>query len=146
MACPPKPPLRQLSDETLDFFFHHLFLPPKLPGEDDASPIVEQHLIRFVLDCLRLFSANSEPQRRPAVHAAIELMENMERTMNDQGHIHSGGMRQVLERLGSTGMTQSPYFLKQLLIITSTLQMDMLPFMLLPRMLGCSSRERHLPS
>lgn len=98
----------QLTDDALHYVFHHLFLPPKLPGGDDASPAFEKQLIQFVLDCLLLFHNDVEHEARPAIDAAIDLMRNMERTRNDQGHIHADGMKWVLGRLASMGITNPP--------------------------------------
>ncbi|KAF7548331.1 hypothetical protein G7Z17_g7108 [Cylindrodendrum hubeiense] len=82
-AVDAKPP--KLAQDAIDYFFHHLFLSPKLPGEHDNSSERDDHLINFILDSLKLFLVGAHPDHSAAVKAAICMMENMKLARDSHG-------------------------------------------------------------
>lgn len=86
----------KLAKENLKYFFHHIFLPPKLPGGQDSSGEKDESLIDFVLDSLRLFLFQAHPDHTAAVKAAICMAENMKDARDALGMLRESRTQSVL--------------------------------------------------
>ncbi|KAI9890486.1 MAG: hypothetical protein M1814_003970 [Vezdaea aestivalis] len=60
----------------LQYIFNHVFLPPRLPQEDDESPAKATALIEHFLEALRLFY-DSLPEERLRWIRCIKMLENI---------------------------------------------------------------------
>lgn len=101
----------KLAKEILKYFFHHIFLPPELPGEHDSSGKKDELLIDFVLDSLRFFLLQAHTDHIPAVKAAICMIENMKDARDALGRLQESGTQSVLTQIPSNGMVLSRVFL-----------------------------------
>ncbi|RGP77963.1 hypothetical protein FLONG3_3920 [Fusarium longipes] len=87
------------SKNHVDYLFHHLFLPAKLPGGDDTSASNTAFLIDFVLKSLRGFVLRSSGDDVATVQPVISMMQNMQNTMNSDGLLDSVGIQKILQDL-----------------------------------------------
>ncbi|KAJ3543984.1 hypothetical protein NM208_g3286 [Fusarium decemcellulare] len=88
-----------ITGERLDYLFNHLFLPPKLPGDDDSSASNDAFLINFVHGVLHQFLAESCPEYHAAIRVCISMMERMKTSRNALGHLAETGARGTLQKL-----------------------------------------------
>ncbi|KAJ3489573.1 hypothetical protein NLG97_g5962 [Lecanicillium saksenae] len=82
---------------TFDYIYHHIFLPPQLPGADDASPKSEASLLNFVHQSLQRFLPSRHDEK--SVKAGIALVDFLQKSRNPQGHLKEAGVREVLQEL-----------------------------------------------
>lgn len=95
------------------FLIHHVFLPPKLPQEDDASGQDQEYLAQQALEALRTFKAAHEDAtlgtQATAIGAATSAVSNLLRVHNfssdeSDATINSEDLQEALEDLVKTGM------------------------------------------
>ncbi|KAI3322851.1 hypothetical protein HD806DRAFT_544884 [Xylariaceae sp. AK1471] len=67
------------NSDTLLYIFNHLFLPSKLPQQDDYNAQCEKSLLSITIDGLIAWRSCSEPARRGQADAAISTIRNMQR-------------------------------------------------------------------
>ncbi|KAL7940490.1 hypothetical protein V8C42DRAFT_362285 [Trichoderma barbatum] len=79
--------LNMINERTLDYFFHHLFLPPKLPDGDDTS--------KTDLSC------------HTAIKTAISTMENMLAGRDEKGCLNESSLGGVLRNILSPNTAAS---------------------------------------
>lgn len=92
-----------LSARTLEYLFHHIFLPPKLPGGDDTSVGDETVLINYVLQTLSEYLQGTELSCHRAIMAATSMMDNMKAGRDDKGFVREGTLPDILTRILSPG-------------------------------------------
>ncbi|KAJ7574857.1 hypothetical protein C8J56DRAFT_462654 [Mycena floridula] len=61
--------------DTLEFVVNHVFMPPKLPQEDDSDRVKEIALVQLVLDTARVFS-DTDITDKPEWFQTVEMIEN----------------------------------------------------------------------
>lgn len=93
-----------LSSEMLEYAFHHIFLPPKLPNGDDRSPANESCLIELVRDSLTEFLPKTDASNHDAIKSAVALMKNMYYVTGPDGYLQEDGVRAVLKQIGPQSM------------------------------------------
>lgn len=98
-----------LSSNMLEYIFHHVFLPPKLPNGDDASPTNEICLVELVRDCLIEFLPNTHLSNHEAIKSAVTLMKNIHTATGLDGYLLEDGVRAVLKQIGSHSMLFWPH-------------------------------------
>lgn len=62
------------------YIINHVFLPPKLPQEDDINSGFEEHLAKQVLECLATFKETHENMsdgHLRAINAAMDAVSNL---------------------------------------------------------------------
>ncbi|KAI1366807.1 hypothetical protein F5Y08DRAFT_112758 [Xylaria arbuscula] len=67
------------TSDTLLYLFHHLFLPPKLPQQDDYDARRESFLMSITIDGLTAWRNCTESTHREHIDAAISTMRSMQR-------------------------------------------------------------------
>ncbi|KAI8263017.1 hypothetical protein K4K58_013223 [Colletotrichum sp. SAR11_239] len=89
----------QMSRATLEYLYHHLFLPPKLPSADDASQKNDSALLRFLQLSLERFL----PDRRDAktIKASISMLKSLQASKTPQGPLKDANVRNVLQGLSA---------------------------------------------
>ncbi|KAJ3941981.1 hypothetical protein N0V92_013802 [Colletotrichum tropicale] len=83
----------------LEYLYHHLFLPPKLPSADDASQKNDSALLRFLQLSLERFL----PDRRDAktIKASISMLKSLQASKTPQGPLKDANVRNVLQGLSA---------------------------------------------
>ncbi|KAL7926442.1 hypothetical protein ACQKWADRAFT_328227 [Trichoderma austrokoningii] len=94
----------------LEYIFHHVFLPPKLPNGDDAFPAKESCLIELVTDCLIEFLPKTHSSNHEAIGRALTLMKNIRTTTSQDGYLQEDGVRDVLKQIGPHNTSESLAF------------------------------------
>lgn len=105
-------PSSGLSSQVLDYIFHHVFLPPKLPNGDDASPANELRLIKLVRDCLIGFLPEVDLSYHEAIKSAAALMKNTHTATGFDGYLQEDGVRAVLKQIGPHSMLLCALYLR----------------------------------
>ncbi|ETS86668.1 hypothetical protein PFICI_00496 [Pestalotiopsis fici W106-1] len=93
----------EVSIETLSYFFHHVFLPPKLPGGDNRSARQDDHLLRFVQDSLLRCSSLAEEQHQDVFQDLSAMVKSMRQVRNDHGHLDEHALLNALQSMSTTG-------------------------------------------
>ena len=99
----PTSPSNVLSARTLEYLFHHVCLPPKLPDGDDTSVANETVLIKYVLETLSEYLQETELICQRAVMTATAMVENMIAGRDDKGFVKEGKLLDILTQLLSPG-------------------------------------------
>ncbi|KAI1175689.1 hypothetical protein F4777DRAFT_549550 [Nemania sp. FL0916] len=85
---------------ALSYIFHHLFLPPKLPQNDDFNIQYEIELLSTVIDGLLLWKRFTTPARREHAEAAIITIQNMRQAYSGvDGSLSEAKVRHLLATL-----------------------------------------------
>lgn len=71
--------IEELSSDALQYIIHHVFLPPKLPQEDDSDTANDIALTNQVLAALRAFDAiqGHASSKTAPLATSIAMIENM---------------------------------------------------------------------
>ncbi|KAL7940125.1 hypothetical protein V8C42DRAFT_356457 [Trichoderma barbatum] len=96
-----------LSAQTLEYFFHHLFLPSKLPDGDDTSTANESALIEYVLETLSEFLRETDHSCHRAIRTAKSMMENMLAGRDDKGFLKESQLLDILRLMISPNTAAS---------------------------------------
>ena len=98
------------------FLIHHVFLPPKLPQEDDTRGRLQEHLAQQALETLRTFrtayDASGSEKQASAVDAAIGAVSNLLRVhefscTEGDATINAEKLEEVLKNLSQTSTRDS---------------------------------------
>ncbi|KAH8193540.1 hypothetical protein TruAng_012294 [Truncatella angustata] len=99
-----KPKAYNLDQSNLIYFFHHIFLPPKLPGGDDRSVKQDDGLLSFVQACLAAFSVVVAEEYRNVVHELLIIVEQMRQVRNCFGYLDEQRLYEVLQQPPVNGL------------------------------------------
>lgn len=97
------------SKEALEYFFHHVFLPSKLPNGDDTSDLNELCLLTFVKDSLCEFLSETDSKHHGVINTARLMMQNMIDARGINGHLEEPKVERILKALHSPGMLSLIY-------------------------------------
>ncbi|KAM0540722.1 hypothetical protein ACHAPJ_013526 [Fusarium lateritium] len=89
------------NNEQMNYLFHHLFLPAKLPGQDDASGSRTAFLTDFVLNCLQCFMDESGSEDVTVIKTAICMLQNMRDVTDSRGFLGQSDVQRTLENLST---------------------------------------------
>lgn len=111
----------EVSIPTLSYFFHHVFLPPKLPGGDDRSAEKDDQLLSFVEDSLRRCSSIMEEQHQEVFRELRAMITSMRLVRNEHGRLNENRLLKALQELCATGNTSPSlsHFVSEMLTDTS---------------------------
>ncbi|KAJ4112132.1 hypothetical protein NW768_011711 [Fusarium equiseti] len=87
------------NNNKIEYLFHHLFLPPKLPGGDDTSASSTIFLTEFVLRSLRRFADELDGEEAATVKPAIAMLQTMRDSTHADGHLDHYEVKRVLSDL-----------------------------------------------
>jgi hypothetical protein len=96
--------LKSVSSEMLEYVFHHLFLPSKLPEGDDSSPTNELSLVKLVQNSLTEFLSKTDPSNHAAITSAKALVESMHTATGLDGFLQEDGIKTVLKKINPHSM------------------------------------------
>ena len=100
------------SSSSLEYIITHVFLPPKLPQEDDSDPKQDLALTEQVKAALRLFQACRPDRERRRWAAPILMLSKMLGLRDTSGDILSEKVELSLEAMQGTGMREVMYCLE----------------------------------
>lgn len=100
------------------FVVNHVFLPPKLPQEDDTSGRYQEHLVDHALTALRAFGssydgASSEKQAIDTAAGALSTLLCVHNFFCKEGDATVNGeeIQKALNNLVKKGMSRFPPFI-----------------------------------
>lgn len=89
--------------EAVLYLIHHVFLPPKLPNDDDTSAEHESILLDVTLDCLDEFRDYVGPSQGRLVSSVIAAVSNLRNARNFDGFIDETKLLELLGTLCKSG-------------------------------------------
>ncbi|RMZ83548.1 hypothetical protein DV738_g1146, partial [Chaetothyriales sp. CBS 135597] len=98
----------KLSSSAVSYLIHHIFLPPKLPNQDDSSPENESALLNTTIDALEEFKKWTVDDNNAAVDAVIDMVKGLELVtdfINSNGAINERELSIALKDLPQKGGT-----------------------------------------
>jgi hypothetical protein len=99
-----------LSPGARQYLFHHVFLPPKLPQEDDYHAEHECTLLDTVICALQGFKAYLPGQQDQIITSVITMLSHLREILGSCGDVTEKALKRALERLDSQGKPMSPSF------------------------------------
>jgi hypothetical protein len=66
------------TDTAFHYVINHIFLPPRLPSEDDFDPHSENFILRMLHDSLQMYRGIVHLDERHAVDSVLAMITNME--------------------------------------------------------------------
>lgn len=94
----------RLSTTDTIYLLHHVFLPPKLPQEDDYNASHESALLDGVIDALALFQEYSHGQESEVVDSVKVMLTRLRATRDCHGDVNHVELQKALEELENSGM------------------------------------------
>ena len=91
------------TEEQLDYLFHHLILPAKLPGHDDTLALNEEFLINFVIQILARFGELAGDDDDLVAKHCISMLKNTRDARDSNGYLDSRSVQNSLKRLSEQG-------------------------------------------
>lgn len=84
-------------------FFHHVFLPPKIPQEDDYSPQFEGVLLEKVVGALDEFSHYAPSQFSGNISTVITMVDRLKDVRGASGDLCAEKLTEALKELEAQG-------------------------------------------
>ncbi|KAH7176975.1 hypothetical protein EDB81DRAFT_898494, partial [Dactylonectria macrodidyma] len=94
-------------EESLEYFFHHFFLPRRLPDKHDGSPERESAIVDLVRDSLIAFKSQDYEHNTAcssAIRSAISTLDGMYCATDSNGYLQDSGVRRVLRDITFKGI------------------------------------------
>lgn len=85
------------------YLFHHVFLPPKLPQEDDQNPKYELILLDSVIHALRDFRNHVPSQQEVIIASVITMVCRLKTISTIHGDVRKAELKKALEDLDTDG-------------------------------------------
>ncbi|KAL4918900.1 hypothetical protein BDW62DRAFT_200299 [Aspergillus aurantiobrunneus] len=85
------------------YLFHHVFLPPKLPQEDDYSAEYDRVLLDSVIHALHGFRTQVSEQHGVILGPVIAMITRLRETLESNGYVNEVKLRDILEKLNTEG-------------------------------------------
>ena len=95
-----------LSDLSLLYLFHHVFLPPKLPDGDDSSPQHDNDLIDAVEKRLAAFAFTATGSERDVILGACNAIRSLRQLRDHDGHLREDAFCEALHNICSSGTSE----------------------------------------
>ncbi|KLO83690.1 uncharacterized protein LW93_472 [Fusarium fujikuroi] len=108
-------PVQTLSctNDQLDYLFHHLILPSKLPGHDDALASNEEFLINFVIQFLTRFGELSDEADDLVTNRYIVMLNNTRDARDSNVYLDSRSVQNSFKRLSDQVNAASMYHITE---------------------------------
>lgn len=90
-------------DEELDYIINHVFLPPKLPHQDDSSVENTNALIEMVLAATELLQDHLPEQEHSEWIPCIKMMRNMLELKDECGKLIAEKVETALKEMSHGG-------------------------------------------
>lgn len=98
---------RKSTDMALEeglYLFHHIFLPPKLPQEDDYNPKYDNVLLDKVIEALRNFSCYFTSQDASILDTATRAVSRLRDIAGHHGDVNEEELKKAIEQLCGEGI------------------------------------------
>ncbi|KAF4493821.1 hypothetical protein FAGAP_10050 [Fusarium agapanthi] len=99
--------------EQLDYLFHHLILPSKLPGHDDTLATNEEFLINFVIQSLSRFRDLSDEDDDAVTNHCISMLKNTRDARDSNRHLDCRSVQNSFQRLSEMEDAASMYYITE---------------------------------
>lgn len=86
----------------LDYFYHHIFLPPKLPQQDDQDEEACRQISQQLLEALGSYANHAESPE--AILSCVSLMKNVIQSRDQSGHLDPEKIEKILQKMDVNGM------------------------------------------
>jgi len=93
--------------QSLHYIINHVFLPPKLPQEDDSDVKEESALIEQCEEALRSFQALISPNEHERWAVCTKMLSKMLAMRDVSGDMTSGKVEASLESMTDRGISYS---------------------------------------
>ncbi|KAL2840210.1 hypothetical protein BJY01DRAFT_250125 [Aspergillus pseudoustus] len=102
------PAVHHVSGRLL-YIFHHVFLPPKLPQENDYTADCDSMLLRFVEQALDEFKPHVPQQQGQIIESVITAISRLKETRRLDGYVNEAKLKVELSNLDAGGGTLPIY-------------------------------------
>ncbi|KAK2624987.1 hypothetical protein QTJ16_005356 [Diplocarpon rosae] len=102
-----------LANEGLEYMIRHVFLPPKLPGEDDFNAHHDTGLLDTTIDSLSQFKLHIKKDQITAVDSVIDMLKNLGVIRDAGGVLREEKLLTALKEVGKDGGTLPMHILAQ---------------------------------
>lgn len=92
------------------YFFHHVFLPSKLPQSSDYDPQLENRLLDEIVCALQMFEAYLSGRQLAAARTVISGMSRLRDTIDSNGHLSETELKKAFFNLGDEGKNGEQLF------------------------------------
>ena len=91
--------------KQLEYIINHVFLPPKLPHQDDSGVEETNALIKTVLATTNVFQNHLSEQERSGWISCMKMMRNMIELKDRSGHLMAEKLQLALREMSEGGMS-----------------------------------------
>ncbi|CAF3505971.1 unnamed protein product [Fusarium graminearum] len=92
-----------LTKKDVEYLYHHLFVPAKLPDGDDNCSKDDKLLMSFVHQSLESFITKIDSEAGTAIKACSIMIGPLQESKNIHGFLSAGGVPNVLQQLSPHG-------------------------------------------
>ena len=96
----------KVSPDAVSYFFHHVFLPPRIPQGDDYDSENEILLLDEVIHALEDFSSRYSAVTSTALHPLITMITRLKIIIESNGSIDEAQLGQAVDDLDKNGEFQ----------------------------------------
>lgn len=96
-------PTEELPPSAIWFMIHHIFLPPKVPSEDDSSPDDENVLLDITIAALQEFKELATEDCNGVVDSVIRMVTSLSTVLDSEGYVNEGKLSSALTDLPVKG-------------------------------------------
>lgn len=93
--------------DTTRYLINHIFLPPKLPGEDDYEPKHEESLLELLSDALSVYKSHIPVDQDDAVNSIISMIDRTKEVCDSHGHVTDSKLKSALHEFCEQGESSS---------------------------------------
>ncbi|XEV01421.1 hypothetical protein FSHL1_006708 [Fusarium sambucinum] len=101
-----------MNSQDVEYLYHHLFLPAKLPDGDDNCSKDDRLLMSFVHQSLESFITKIEPEAGTTIKVCSVMIGGLQKSKNFQGFLSAGGVQNVLQQLSLEGAAPQHHLTK----------------------------------
>ncbi|OGM45290.1 hypothetical protein ABOM_006397 [Aspergillus bombycis] len=94
---------RKLPIGVLEYLINHVFLPPRVPQQDDNDPSHERALVKVVIDALREFKCYVTTEWHSTTDLVIAMVQNLQSLLETNGFMSQEQLLASLKRLCTDG-------------------------------------------
>lgn len=103
---------QKMRSEASLYLVHHIFLPPKLPQEDDYKPEYELMLLEKCVEALQQFKVYVSDSEADSIAAAVTMVTRLAHICGPNGDVDEKEFRNALTQLYTEGKSAySNYYL-----------------------------------
>ncbi|CAG8981657.1 hypothetical protein HYALB_00013532 [Hymenoscyphus albidus] len=95
------------------YMFHHTFLPPNVPQEDDFDPQNKDTLLCTISDALQRFKAAARCDQQATIEPIRIMIEDLRSVREDLGAISEANLERALKKLSKKGGVMPLYIRAQ---------------------------------